>query len=301
MEEKIPGGSATFAAMARAAHLILDDEPKILRDTLALKFSGMPDAAALVISFNKFIGNLGLRTGPEFANEFKRSYRAAVVVRQRYTEDQLIKAIERGVSQYVILGAGLDSFAYRSQELESRLRVFEVDLPGSQLWKKNRLKALNIELPHNLTFVPVDFEKQNLLDELRRTGCRLDIPIFFSWLAVTHFLSEDSIFQTLRDLASTPTGSEIVFSYILVDSLLEKGAQQVVAMGKKSPEPWISQFDPVILAKQLKGMGFAEVRDFTLKDAFNIYLSGRSDELSPRSLGLQASVMGAEHLMKAKV
>jgi len=287
--------------MARAAHLILDDEPKILRDTLALKFTGMSDEAALVSSLNKFIDNMGLRTGPEFANDFKRAYRAAVVIRQRYSEDLLIKAMERGISQYVILGAGLDSFAYRSQELENRLKVFEVDQPGIQIWKKNRLKTLNIDLPRNLTFVPVDFEKQNLLDELRKAGCRLDTPIFFSMLAVTHFLTEDSVFQTLRNIVSLPAGTEIVFSYILLDSLLDKAAQQVVDMGKKSPEPWISQFDPIILAKQLKGMGFTEVKDFGPKDAADLYLSSRSDEISARALGLQACVLEAEHLMKARV
>jgi methyltransferase (TIGR00027 family) len=110
-----------------------------------------------------------------------------VVLRSRYVEDELDQAIKRGVSQYVILGAGLDSFAYRKRHLVDVLRVFEVDHPATQTWKRERLKAVGVDLPTNLTFVPLDFEKQSLIETLRMKGYRSDTPALFSWLGVVPY------------------------------------------------------------------------------------------------------------------
>jgi methyltransferase (TIGR00027 family) len=113
-------------------------------------------------------------------------------VRSRYAEDELSKAIERGVAQYVILGAGLDSFAYRRRDLAEVIHVFEVDYPATQAWKQARLRTLGITLPSNLTFIPIDFEKQALADALRAGGYRAEKPAFFSWLGVTEYLTEEA-------------------------------------------------------------------------------------------------------------
>ncbi len=213
------------------------------------------------------------------------------------------KALERGISQYVILGAGLDSFAYRRRDLEDRLNVFEVDLPAMQRWKKARLQELNIFLPRNLAFVPVDFEKHNMIEELITAGYRPEIPVFFSWLGVTHFLTESAVFQTLREVASTAPGSEIVFEYVLQESLLGNGDRQITATLKANPsEPWLSFFNPVELAERVKETGYSEVWDFGQEEANELYFKGRTDVLSPTVLDrLSVNTFRSAHLMEARV
>lgn len=167
-----------------------------------------------------------------------------------------------------------------------------------------RLKELAIKLPRNLTFVPIDFEKQKLTDELQLAGCRLDIPVFVSLLGVAHYLTEEAVFQTLSDVANMSPGSEIIFDYLLVDSLVDKQDRRGMAWGhsRKSQQPMLSQFDPLILAEHLKEMGFAEVWDFGPEDANAIYFAGRIDGLSPSALNqLSYSVLRTAHFMKARV
>jgi methyltransferase (TIGR00027 family) len=293
MEEGKPSRSAIFAAMTRAA------------DNFALRFSGVQDETSLLPSLNAIHAMMERGTSRDFARAFSQSYRAFAVVRHRYTEDELGKALERGVSQYVILGAGLDSFAYRRRDLKDKLRVYEVDFPATQQWKKARLHELNISLSNNLTFVPVDFEKQILMNELLVCGYQKDTPAFFSWLGVTQYLTEKAVFQTLDQIASAAPGSEIVFEYILPESLLNKEEKRVVARGKarpKSDEPWISQFAPAVLAQRLQEMGFTYMSDFGQEEANALYLGNRTDELSTSALEkLSFSMLRLGHFMKAKV
>ena len=291
---------AINAAFARAAHLIFDAEPKVMRDDYAVRFSGMQDDPAFITAYKDNYAKLE-RMSKENAQAFSQSYRALASVRHRYAEDELAKALERGVSQYVILGAGLDSFAFRRRDLEGSLRVFEVDHPMTQEWKKARLAALGIIPPRNLTFVPLDFEKQKLTDELHAHGLHKDIPAFFSWLGVTQYLTEAAVFQTLRQVVSAASGSEIVFEYVLVDPLLRDQKKRIVAGSRAMPgEPWRSQFDTAALTGRLKEMGFAKVSDFGPEQAYALYLSGRTDEISPSALeGLSWSMLRIAHLMKA--
>ena len=183
------------------------------------------------------------------------------------------------------------------------MRVFEIDLPAMQQWKKARLQELNITLPGNLTFVPVDFEKQNLTEELRSHGFRKDIPAFFSWLGVTQYLTESAVFQTLREVASMATGSEIIFEYVLPESLLDGSDRQMVAGGKTNPgEPWISMFEPVELAERVKETGYSEVWDFGPEEAYATYFRDRTDELAASVLDvLTACTLRIAHFMKATV
>ncbi len=294
--------SAINAAFERAAHLVFDADPKIFRDDLALRFSGMQDESAFIKTYNDNYAKLE-QLSKENARAFIYSYRALALMRHRYTEDELAKALQRGVSQYVILGAGLDSFAYRRRDLEDRLRVFEVDRPEAQEWKKAKLHELGINPPGNLKFVPVDFEKQNLNEELYVHGLRKDTPVFFSWLGVTQYLTEAAVFQTLRQVVSAVSGSEIVFEYVLADSLLNDLEKIIVAGSRAMPEePWISQFDTLTLVEKLKELGFTEVSDFGPKEASALYLAGRTDGLSPSSQeGLIWSMLKIAHLMKASV
>jgi methyltransferase (TIGR00027 family) len=294
--------SAINAAFARAAHLFFDTEPKVLRDEYAWSFSGMKDESAFIKQYKENYANLE-RISKENARAFSQSYRALAVIRHRYTEDELTKALERGVSQYVILGAGLDSFAYRRHDLQNRLRVFEVDRPEAQEWKKAQLHELGISLPQNLTFVPVDFEKQILTEELYKHGMNKIMPVFFSWLGVSQYLTEPAVFQTLRQIAAAPSGTEIVFEYVLTDSLLSGFEKIIVAGSRAMPdEPWKSQFDTIVLMKQLKEMGFSEVTDFGPNEANALYLASRADEISQSALEkLSWNMLRIAHLMKAIV
>ena len=303
MKAKEPSGSAIVAAITRAAHLFIDDEPKIFHDDFALGFSGMQNETTLKSNLDMFRSGMARQTSPEYASSFYISYRAFALIRHRYTEDKLEKATERGISQYVILGAGLDSFAYRRQDMKERLRVFEVDHPSSQEWKKRKLEELKIPVPGNLTFVPVDFEQQQLMDELYHHDFKKGSTAFFSWLGVTQYLTEEAIFQVLKDVASTAPGSEIILEYVLPETLLERGDQQIVAGGRNLPtEPWLSTFSPNDLTERLKNTGFTDIEDFGPEEAKMLYFTGRNDDLSSTSLDrLSVSVLRTAHLMKARV
>jgi methyltransferase (TIGR00027 family) len=159
--------TAHRVAIRRAAHQLFD-QPRVLEDPLALAIVGT-EAAEKLRSSQK-----------EAESSIPRAFRAFMAARSRYAEDQLAKAVAQGVRQYVVLGAGLDTFAYRSPY--SNLRVFEVDHPATQAWKRERLQNAGIEVPQSLVFVPVDFERQQLAAELEQSGFETRLPAFFSWL-----------------------------------------------------------------------------------------------------------------------
>ena len=229
MEEGKPSASAVFSAMLRAAHLLWDQPPKIFEDTLALQLSGCESEAALKARMDQLEAEAARNTNPDFALTIRRSATAAVVTRSRYLEDEVEQAVRRGVAQYVILGAGLDSFAYRRPELAKVLNIFEVDHPATQAWKRARLRAAGLELPANLSLVPVDFERESPIDNLRMSGYRRDAPGLFSWLGVTMYLSTDAIFGTLRAVAALAPGTEIIFEYNVPKDLVDEETQKILA------------------------------------------------------------------------
>ena len=297
MDDGKPSATAMMMAMMRAAHLVIDDDPKIFRDALALHFCGLEREAALMNRLRELEASTVARgSSLEFARGLTAQVRANAVVRQRYTEDELTKALRRGVVQYVILGAGLDSFAYRRRDLTTALRVFEIDHPNTQDWKRARLRALRIDLPANLTFVPVDFERSTLADTLRALGHRPHLPSFISWLGVTMYLTEAAVFETLRYMAHLAPGTELVFQYSLPESHLNEGGRRVLAAVKGTAaswsEPWVSQFDPTKLVDRLKELGFIDVLDIGPEQVNAQYLEGRQDELR---------IPSHSHLVKATV
>jgi len=281
MDAGRPSATAQEAAIFRAAHQILD-KPRIFDDPIALRIIGAKTESAL-------------RSNPD-GFKTRRSLRAFIVLRSRYAEDELARAVKRGTRQYVILGAGLDTFPYRNPYPESSLRVFEVDHPATQSWKRQRLGEAGIATPDSLVFVPIDFERQTLADRLNRAGFRADQPSFFSWLGVVVYLTKSAVMETFKFVASLPVGSEIVFDYSVPPSLLtekqrsarEAGAKRVATMG----EPWITYLDPSSLISELQGMGFRHVEDLSPEEANERYFKGRADGLR---LG------GAGRLMKAWV
>ncbi len=281
MEEGRPSATAQSAAIHRAAHQLLD-VPKVLDDPLALRIIGAK-------------AETELRSNPARSQK-SRFMRAFIVLRSRYAEDELARAIQRGVRQYVILGAGLDTFAYRNPFPGSRLHVFEVAHPSTQSWKRARLHEAEIAIPDSLTFAPVDFEQQTLADGLRRAGFRADEGAFFSLLGVVVYLTKTAIMETLNFVASLPSGSEIVFDYGILPSALsqierssrEASAIRVAAIG----EPWITFFDPSSLARELRGMRFKQVEDFGPEEANHRYFKDRADAFR---------IWGSGRIMKARL
>ena len=275
--------TALFSALARAAHLLFDEKPWIFEDTLAVAFSGIGDQSSLLSAWSSLEKELAERSSPAVAQLWLRSARAAVTARARYVEDEIQTAMERGVAQYVILGAGYDSFAYRRRELVSSLRVFEVDYPATQQQKQARLQDMNVTVPPNLTFVPVDFEQQEIMRALRNAGYRDNTPSFVSWLGVTWYLSQDAIFETLRQLASAARGSQVVFDYVLAGTLPDEDDRLVLtaleSLAADRGEPGRTSFTPADLAARVKEQGFTSVSDLDSQAAIARYFADRADGL----------------------
>jgi methyltransferase (TIGR00027 family) len=223
--------------MQRAAHLLLDDEPKILADTFARAFAGYASDADMLNAMD----TSGLMAFPRM--------RILMAIRNRYAEDELAEAMNRGVEQYIILGAGLDSFAYRRPGMMGSLDVFEVDRPASQAWKRARVAELGIAAPARLHHLAIDFERQSFGEGLAESVVDLSRPVFLSMLGVAQYLTMDAMLRTLRDVATTTApGSEIVLQYVVPPAMLasEDGAL-VEAMAERTRlagEPFISFYEP---------------------------------------------------------
>jgi methyltransferase (TIGR00027 family) len=252
-------------------HLFVDDPPPILRDEWALRFIGRKAEDAL------------RDNAAAFRSREWGALRALAVVRNRYAEDLLRKAIERGVCQYVLLGAGLDSFVHREPALAAQVAVFEVDHPSSQRVKQQILYELRAPSVPSLIYVPLDFESESLADGLRRAGFRRDLPSFFSWLGVTIYLSDAAIFSTLRFVHQCAFGTEIVFEYSLPLEILPREEQEFlevsIARCEARGERFESFFEPGALARRLRKLGFSGVVDLGPREAQQTYLAGRSDSL----------------------
>ncbi|MGO9022574.1 MAG: SAM-dependent methyltransferase [Syntrophobacteraceae bacterium] len=264
-----PKSTALRVAIYRAAHQLLD-APLVFEDPLALKILGATEERSLR-------GDLSRHNAP-----LLKGLRTSVAVRSRLAEDEWARSKQRGVRQYVILGAGLDTFAYRNRDRDDCI-IFEADFPATQQWKRDCLRATGIEEPSSLTFVPIDFDRSTLHEALGKALFRQDEPAFFSWLGVTMYLEEESIMSTFRFIASLAPGSGVVFDYAVLPSLLSPREQKAleVLSGRASEggEPWKTFFDPASLATMLHSLGFSEVEDHGLKQLNERYLSGRTDGL----------------------
>lgn len=207
---------------------------------------------------------------------------ANVLSRSRYTEDVLLKAVEEGVRQYVILGAGMDTFAFRRQDLLGSLQVFEVDHPAMLAYKKQRLTELGWEQPANLHFIPADFPKDDPAEALKHTAYDPRAKSFFSWLGVTLHLSRDEVFNTLRAIAGiAPSGSRIVFDYLDADALdpgkTAKRIQIMKEMVRQSGEPVRSGFEPAALGEDLGRIGLRLRENLSPADIQALYFEERTD------------------------
>lgn len=256
-------------AMRRAAHQILD-HPRVLEDPLAVAIIGS-EAATKLASEDRYGKNIG------------RSIRAFMVARSRYAEDQLALAIARGTRQYVILGAGLDTFAYRNPYPEKTLRIFEVDYPATQEWKRRQLAKAAIPIPPSVVHAPVDFERQTLADGLAKAGFDMKVPTFFSWLGVVMYLTEEATMSTLGFIASIPPGGGVVFDFAVPrESLNWMGRLALDAISRRvaaAGEPFRTFFDPHALSEKLTTIGFHSVESLGEEEINARYFIGREDDL----------------------
>lgn len=205
------------------------------------------------------------------------------ICRARYVEDTLEKAVRQGIRQYVILGAGMDTFAFRRPDLIERLEVFEVDHPATQEFKLSRLAGLGWKHPAKLHFIPIDFKQESLVTALTRSSSYdPKIKSLFSWLGVVIYLTRDEVFAALRSITDiAPAGSMVIFDYTNTDAFIpEKSSPQMqkfMELGQKIGEPMITGFKPSTLAEDLESLGFRLIENLSPDDIERLYFQGRMD------------------------
>src|SRR5260221_14626647 len=264
--------TADRVAARRASHQLLD-RPLVLDDPLALTILSEETRVTLLANPGAF--------DPSPLSPLLRAF---FVVRSRVAEDALADAVAKGVTQYVVLGAGFDTSAYRLPCATNQiLSVFEIDHPATQEVKRERLAAGGIEIPANVTFIATDLSQVALRDALHDARFDFDQPAFISWLGGVPYLTLDAITATLTTLSSFPRGSGMVFDYVVPPSSLsgltrvvvDRMAERVAAAG----EPWITFFEPDELRQLLERCGFARIDDYDSSTLTKRYLANRTDSL----------------------
>ena len=282
MQTGKPSRTALRVAIRRAAHQ-LADPPPILNDPIAVRLI-TPETV-----------------GPSYARDLERAmhpvardFRAMMAARSRYAEDRLAAGVADGIRQYVVLGAGLDTFAYRNPfvDLSPALRVFEVDFPATQEWKRWVLSVCGVAAPENLVYAAVDFEHKALRDGLREAGVDFDAPAFFSWLGVVPYLTLEAFRATLETIAQFPAGSAVSFDYGVPPETLsgekrmifDRLAERVAMAG----EPFRLFFTAEQVEAEFRRAGFQRVEQFSTDDLNAHYFQNRADGLllSPIRLGM---------------
>ena len=276
MQTGKPSRTALRVALRRVAHQIADP-PSVLDDPIAMRL-----------------------IGPGHENDLERAmhpvgrdFRAFMAVRSRFAEDRLAQAVTAGVRQYVVLGAGLDTFAYRNPF--RHIRVFEVDFPATQEWKRSLLADASIAAPENLTFVPLDFEHKTLADGLRESGVDFGAPAYFSWLGVVPYLTLEAFRATVSTVAQFPDGSGLTFDYAFPPESLspkrrkifDRLAVRVAAAG----EPFRLFFAPGETEAEMRRAGFQRIEQADHDRLNKLYFLHRADglKLSPVGIGMLAT------------
>jgi methyltransferase (TIGR00027 family) len=280
--QHLPSQTALTAAAARAAHLVVDQPPLIFEDRLAAQLLGAQ--ADEFLGYHRAHGD----------HPVLSAARAQATCRSRYTEDRLADAASRGITQYVILGAGLDSFAYRAPQPASApgLQVFEVDHPATQDWKREQLARAGITIPDGTAFVPTDFEHGELAASLRTAGFDQGRPALVSWLGVTMYLTQPAISRTLQELSTFAAGTELITDYMLPPDLRDEAgqnyAEQVAPVAAQRGEPWLSWLAPDEMSALLTSNGFGRIEHISQRDSVSPSRWDRADTLHPIRLSMLA-------------
>jgi methyltransferase (TIGR00027 family) len=259
--------TALGTAYLRAAHQLLDGEPRLLDDPIAVTLLGS-DAWGRIQANAQY-----------YRSPMAESLRAHVVLRSRFAEDRLAEATSGGITQYILLGAGLDTFAFRQPQWAQSLRILEVDHLQTQLLKRQLMDAAGLPIPANVSYLHVDFERESLQEGLSRHGVPLDEPTFFSWLGVTMYLREPAIDTVLRFVAGFPSGSEIVLTFAQPPDDTTDGMAQLAVRTAAMNEPMITFFTPAAMEIKLRRSGFSGIDFLSPKEAEIRYFSQRPLDL----------------------
>ena len=267
--------TALTAAAARAAHLIVDHEPRVFSDTLAATLLG--DQADPLLEYHRQHGR----------HEILAGARVMVTTRSRYTEDRLAEAAGRGISQYVILGAGLDSFAHRSP-LAGQVRVIEADHPATQRWKRARLAEAGLPARGDVRYAETDLETGTLAAALAQAGLDFGRPALISWLGVIMYLTRDAVASTLATLRRCAPGTELVAEYLVPDELQDASGRTytrlVAPAAAERGEPWRTFLRPEEMSALLIAQCFAPIANVPQRDTVDPGLWRRTDALRPAAL-----------------
>jgi methyltransferase (TIGR00027 family) len=268
-----PDTTAVRVALWRAMHVLVDPPPHVLEDQIGLQLAAPEE---------------GWRRRPDMDPQGTRSFRASIVARARFIEDLVIEQVGRGVGQYVILGAGLDTLAQRRPDVASRMRIFEVDRPAPLSWKRQRLIELGFGIPEGLRFVPVDFEAgSSWLEGLATAGFDTHRPAVFASTGVSMYLTRDAILATLRQIAQLAPGSTLAMTFLLPMELAEPderpGFEAAAKGARASGTPFISLFTPATMLALAREAGFNEAICVSAVSLTARYFAGRQDGLLPGS------------------
>ncbi|CAL8477811.1 class I SAM-dependent methyltransferase [Caballeronia sp. S22] len=266
-----PDSTAARVAMWRALHAEADAPPHVLEDPIGLEL---------------LAPNANWRERGDMNPQFTRPFRASIVARARFIEDLVTEALDRDVAQYVILGAGLDSFAQRRPEIAARLNIFEVDPPGPQAWKRRRLIELGYGVPERLHFVPVDFEAgESWREKLVQNGFDESRPAIVVSTGVSMYLTKEANAATLREVAGFASGSTFAMTFLLPIELADPDVRPGLEMAEKgaraSGTPFISFFTPAQIKALAHDAGFKDARHVSAEDLTQRYFANRTDGLRP--------------------
>lgn len=275
MQERQPSLTALATAAARAAHLVVDKAPFIFEDPTAMVLLG--DRAEEMVGYHRAHGDHIVLSGT----------RAQVTTRSRYTEQRLAELVRQGLTQYVVLGAGMDTFAYRSP-LAKQLRTFEVDHPATQRWKRDLLAAAQIAPPDHLAFVGADLETEPLAERLTAAGFDPSMPALVSWLGVSFFLTRQAVAATLAAIGALASGTELIVEYALPPELRDARGQAyaefALRVGEERGEPWLTFLTPEDMSALLQAHDLEVIEQVRQRDAVDPALWRRSDALRPADL-----------------
>ena len=268
---EVPDSSAVRVALWRALHVQVDAPPHVIEDEVGLRLADPGE---------------GWRDRPDMDPRGTSGFRAAIAVRARFIEDLVAEQVGHGIDQYVVLGAGLDTFAQRRPELAARLRVFEVDQPGTMAWKRRRLIELGYGIPDWLRLVPVDFEaNEDWWERLAAAGFDPGRPALVVSTGVTMYLTKDATAATLRRLAGLAPGSTLAMTFTLPADLIDPADRAALEATKPKAQaagtPFVSFYAPQEMLALAGDAGFKEVRHVSGTSLAERYFSGRTDGLRP--------------------
>ena len=265
-----PDNTAVRVALWRALHVAIDAPPHILEDTIGLQLIA-PDPT--------------WRERPDMDPVFTRGLRASIVGRARFVEDLIIEQHKKGVTQYVLLGAGLDTFAQRRPDIASQLRIYEIDQPGTQAWKQQRLTELGFPIPDSLQFIPVNFEISSWWEELTAAGFDTSQPAVVACTGVSMYLTQEAIAATLHQVAQLAKGSILAMTFLLPAELLAEADRPLLDIAKKGAAaagtPFLSFFAPGEIAAAARSAGFKHVEIINTENITEQYFTNRSNDLRP--------------------